>query len=267
MISGSMSRARLRWLLIWIAMSTQTWNAENYANHARFVTDLGHPVFELLAPTPGERILDLGCGDGVLTQKIAQLGCIVVGVDSSPALVASARRLGLDVIETEAAAMPFDHEFDAVFSNAALHWMKDADAVIARVARALRSGGRFVAEMGGQGCVKTIQTALVEELDRRGYDGAAAVPWYFPSVEDYRSRLAAAGFVVPYIALIPRPTPLPDATGWLKTFSGSFTALLPPDERDEYLRGVRERLKPLLCDSSGNWIADYVRLRFKAHLT
>lgn len=245
----------------------QSWNAEAYARHARFVADLGHPVLELLAPRTGERILDVGCGDGALTQEIAKRGCAVVGVDSSPELAAAARRLGLEVLESDAAAMPFEREFDAVFSNAALHWMKDADAVIARVARALRKGGRFVAEMGGEGCVKTIQAALVEELERRGYDGRAAVPWYFPSVEDYGSRLARAGFDVPYIALIPRPTPLPEMMGWLATFSGSFTRLLPPDERADFLGCVRERLRPQLCDSSGKWIADYVRLRFKAHLT
>lgn len=253
-------------LVVCCVMSTQTWNPDAYARNARFVTDLGEPVLELLAPRAGERILDVGCGDGVLTQRIAQAGCAVIGVDSSPQLAAAARRLGLEVVETDAAAMPFDRKFDAVFSNAALHWMKDADAVIIRIARALRPGGRFVAEMGGEGCVSTIRTALVEELERRGYDGRAAVPWYFPSIEDYGSRLAAAGFEIPYIALIPRPTPLPDMMGWLTTFSGSFSALLPASERADFLQCVRERLRAPLCDSSGTWIADYVRLRFKAHL-
>ncbi len=243
----------------------QKWNAEDYEKHARFVTDLGSPVVELLAPKAGERILDVGCGDGVLTAKLAQLGCVMVGVDSSPELVAAARRLDLEVVETCATEMEFDAEFDAVFSNAALHWMRDADAVIRRVARALRSGGRFVAEMGGQGCVDTIVRALVAELDRRGHNGEAAVPWYFPSVEDYGARLAAAGFEVRYIALIPRPTPLPDMPGWLKTFSGNFTAVLRPGEREDYLRCVLERLVPKLRDSDGNWTADYVRLRFAAH--
>jgi trans-aconitate methyltransferase len=248
-------------------MVTQTWNSEGYAKHARFVTDLGSPVLELLTPKAGERILDVGCGDGVLTKKIADLGCAVVGIDSSPDFVASARQLGLEVFEQDAATMDFGPEFDAVFSNASLHWMKDADAVISRVARALRPKGRFVAEMGGEGCVKTIQAALVEELDSRGYDGQAAVPWYFPSLEDYGARLAAAGFNTPYMALIPRPTPLPDIMGWLTTFSGSFTSLLPPEERTEYLACVVERLRSQLCDEGGNWTADYVRLRFRAHLT
>lgn len=150
------------------AITTQTWSSEGYAKNARFVTDLGTPVLELLAPRPGEHILDLGCGDGVLTKKIADLGCNVVGVDSSADFVASAGKLGLTVEEKSASDMDFDRRVDAVFSNAALHWMKDADVVIRRVARALVPKGRFGAEMGGHGCVKTALSALLEELDRRG---------------------------------------------------------------------------------------------------
>jgi trans-aconitate methyltransferase len=248
-------------------MTAQTWDSASYDRNARFVSDLGAPVLQLLAPQPGEEILDVGCGDGVLTKKIADLGCSVVGIDSSPELVAAARSLGLEVIEQSAARMDFGPRFDAVFSNAALHWMKDADAVIGRVARALRPQGRFVAEMGGNGCVKTLQSALIDELDRRGYDGRAANPWYFPTPDDYGARLDTAGFDVRYIALIPRPTPLPgDVMGWLATFSGSFTALLPRTERQDYLECVRERIRPQLCDANGNWTADYVRLRFAAHL-
>jgi SAM-dependent methyltransferase len=248
-------------------MSTQTWNSEGYAKNARFVTDLGAPVLELLAARPGEHILDVGCGDGVLTKKIADLGCNVIGVDLSSDFVRSARKLGLTVVEMSASHMDFGPRFDAAFSNAALHWMKDADRVIERIARSLRPGGRFVAEMGGRGCVKTLLTALIEELGRRGFDGHAANPWYFPTAEDYAGRLAAAGFDVRYIALIPRPTPLPgDVLGWLTTFAGCFTAVLPERDRADYLECVRERLKPELCDSTGQWTADYVRLRFAAHL-
>lgn len=248
-------------------MSAQTWSSEGYASNARFVSDLAMPVVELLAPKAGEHILDLGCGDGVLTKKIAELGCSVVGLDSSADFVSSARKLGLTIVQESASDMDFGPCFDAVFSNAALHWMKDADAVIARVARALLPNGRFVAEMGGHGCVKILLSALVEELDRRGYDGHAANPWYFPTVEDYGGRLAAAGFDVRYIALIPRPTRLPgDVMGWLTTFCGCFTAVLPGGQRADYLECVRERIKPQLCDAAGQWTADYVRLRFAAHL-
>jgi trans-aconitate methyltransferase len=248
-------------------MTIQTWNAEEYAKNARFVTDLGMPVLELLAPRHGEHIIDLGCGDGVLTKKIAERGCKVLGIDSSANLVASARKLGLDVMEMSVHDMEFGPHFDAAFSNAALHWMKDAAGVIRRVARALRPDGRFVAEMGGHGNVRVIHSALIEELNSRGYDGEAANPWYLPTASDYGARLSAGGFKVNYIALLPRPTPLPgDVMGWLTTFAGSFTSVLPEPERQEYLTCVRARIRPQLCDAQGNWTADYVRLRFAAQL-
>ena len=248
------------------AMNPQTWNAAGYEKNARFVTDLGAPVLQLLAPIPNERILDVGCGDGVLTKKIVDTGSRVVGLDSSPDLCAAARRLGLEIVEMSASDMAFEKEFDAVFSNAALHWMKDADRVVRNIARALRPKGRFVAEMGGCKCVEIIRSALVEELNCRGYDGESASPWYFPSPAQYRAHLSAAGFDVPYIELIPRPTPIPDMMGWLTTFSHCFTALLPSDERRDYLESVQVRIRPRLCDESGTWTADYTRLRFRAVL-
>jgi trans-aconitate methyltransferase len=248
-------------------MTTQTWNAAEYDKNARFVSDLGAPVLQMLAPKANERILDLGCGDGVLTKKIAEAGASVVGLDSSPDFCAAARRLGLDVVEASALDMTFAREFDAVFSNAVLHWIKDADRVIRNVAAALRPGGRFVAEMGGYNCVSAIRNALRDELNHRGYDGDAVDPWYFPTPEDYRTRLEKAGFGVRTMALIPRPTPLPgDILDWLTTFAQSFTAVLPQAERIDYLHSVRARLKPQLCDVAGNWTADYTRLRFAAHL-
>jgi trans-aconitate methyltransferase len=243
----------------------QTWDPERYARNARFVADLGAPVVELLAPRVGERILDLGCGDGVLTAKLAAMGCNVVGVDGSAAQIEAARKLGLDARVMNGEALDFDSEFDAVFSNAALHWMRNSAQVIAGVHRALRPQGRFVAELGGHGCVATIKTALVEALNRRGVNGEAAIPWYFPTVEDYSQQLKSGGFIVNYIALIPRPTPLPgDVTGWLETFAESFTSTLPAAERSGYIAEVREALRGDLCDAEGRWTADYVRLRFAA---
>jgi hypothetical protein len=144
--------------------------------------------------------------------------------------------------------------------------MKDADRVVGNVARAMRPGGRFVAEMGGYKCVDTIHTALIEELNRLGYDGAAASPWYFASPEQYSRHLVGAGFDVRYIELIPRPTPVPDMLGWLETFSLSFTAVLPAEQRTDYLHRVLARLEPRLRDGQGNWTADYTRLRFAAVL-
>jgi trans-aconitate methyltransferase len=246
-------------------MASQTWDPDRYARHARFVADLGMPVVELLAPQPGERILDLGCGDGVLTAKLAAMGCVVTGVDGSAAQVEAARRLGLDARVMNGEQLDFADEFDAVFSNAALHWMKRADDVIAGVSRALKPDGRFVGECGGHGCVAAIANALTAALARRGVDGAAANPWYFPTVADYRGRLEAHGFRADFIALIPRPTPLPgDITGWLETFAESFTAALPLEHRPAFIEEVRDTLRPVLCDGNGNWTADYVRLRFAA---
>jgi SAM-dependent methyltransferase len=248
-------------------MNPQAWNATEYDRNARFVTDLGASVFHLLKPATGERILDVGCGDGVLTQKIAQAGCSVVGVDSSPDFCRAARQLGLDVVESSAEEMTFSDEFDAVFSNAALHWMKDPARVVRNIAQALHPGGRFVAEMGGHGCVETIKSALIDELNRRGVDGDRANPWYFPTPEQYSAHLTAAGFDVLYIELIPRPTPLPDLMGWLTTFSHAFTGLLPQSERLSYLERVRDRIEAKLRDADGRCIADYVRLRFESILT
>lgn len=243
----------------------QTWSPERYEKNARFVSDLGMPVVELLAPKPGERILDVGCGDGALTEKLVALGCDVVGVDASAEQVAGARARGLTAEVASGEELRFANEFDAVFSNAALHWMRRPDAVIAGVRRALKPGGRFVAEMGGYGCVATIKSALAHALAARGVDAAAYDPWYFPTAEDYAARLAAQGFRVESLALFPRPTPLPgDVVGWLETFAESFVAPIPPAERPEFLAEVRDALRPHLADADGNWTADYVRLRFAA---
>jgi trans-aconitate methyltransferase len=243
----------------------QTWDPANYARHARFVSELGAPVIELLAPRPGDRILDLGCGDGALSKRLVDLGCEVVAVDSSAPQIEAARKLGLDAHVMSAETLPFNDEFDAVFSNAVLHWIKSADLMIAGVYRSLKPGGRFVAECGGSGCVHKIRTALVQALDRRGIDGEARVPWYFPTPGDYATRLERAGFRVDSIALIPRPTPLPgDLIGWLETFAQSFLQALPSAGRDTYLQEVRATLEPQLREGDGTWIADYVRLRFSA---
>lgn len=248
-------------------MSTQTWNPSRYAANAAFVPALGQPVLELLQPRSGERILDLGCGDGILTQKLAATGAEVVGVDSSPEMVAAARQRGLDARVMDATKLTFEHEFDAVFSNAALHWIKDApDAAIASAYRALRRPGRFVGEMGGHGCVAAVVLALIVGLEKRGIKNAASLcPWYFPTVDDYSSRLERAGFVAESVQLIPRPTPLPSGMrGWLETFANPFCAALPEAEREDYLEEGTQLLRSVLSDEKGRWTADYMRLRFIA---
>jgi trans-aconitate methyltransferase len=243
----------------------QNWSPDVYEKNARYVSELGLPVVRLLNPQPGERILDLGCGDGALTKVIAEEGCDIVGVDSSSALVAAALKLGLCVEEMSAYDIAYQDEFDAVFSNAALHWMTDADRVIGKVYQALRPGGRFVGEFGAHKNCKTIQDALVAELERRGYDGWSVNPWYFPTEEVYSAKLQGAGFEVRAIETIPRLTPLPEGMlGFLETFAGSFTSAVQPHEREDYLEDVCRRTKSSLCDSEGQWVADYRRLRFDA---
>jgi trans-aconitate methyltransferase len=246
-------------------MTEQHWDPDRYARNARFVADLGVGVVDLLKPQPGERILDLGCGDGALTRKLVELGCEVVGVDASAEQIAAAKKSGLDARVKDCQALDFDREFDAVFSNAALHWMKNADAVIDGVKRALRPGGRFVAEMGGAGCVLKIRTALDQALARRGIDGASRNPWYFPPAEEYTERLHRHGFTVDFITLFDRPTELPGAvTAWLETFAEPYTTALLATERPAFCQEVEELLRPQLRQADGRWVADYVRLRFAA---
>jgi SAM-dependent methyltransferase len=242
---------------------TQHWNPAQYGANARFVSDLGMPAVALLAPRPGESVLDLGCGDGALSMRLVELGCSVLGVDASPEMIAAARSLGLDARVEDAHALPFSEEFDAVFSNAALHWMKDPEAVLASVWRALKPGGRFVGEFGGHGNVAAIVAALELALAARGEEVAS--PWFFPRPEEYRALLEARGFVVGTIDLIPRPTLLPgDVGAWLETFAQPYLFAVPAGDRVGFIAEVVEALRDVLCDANGNWYADYVRLRFSA---
>jgi len=243
----------------------QRWSGQGYARHARFVATLGRPLLALLGPRPGERVLDLGCGDGALTAELAAAGVDVVGFDASPELAAVARARGLAVVQGDGQALPFAAGFDAVFSNAALHWMLRPDDVIAGVARALKPGGRFVGEFGGMGNVAAIATALRAALLEIGLDGLAVRPWFFPSPADYRRRLEAHGFAVEAIELIPRPTSLPTGmAGWLETFGEPFLRHAPKGRRAAVTARAIGLLEPALRDAAGNWTADYVRLRFCA---
>lgn len=243
----------------------QKWDPETYARNARFVADLATPVVDLLAPLPGERILDVGCGDGFLTAKLAALGCRVVGVDASIAQVEGTRKLGVEAMVRDAAALDFPAEFDAVFTNATLHWVRDHDAAIDGAWRALKPGGRFVGECGGEGCVAEIRKALGRALAKRGVEVEAVNPWNFSSAEAFRGRLEARGFKVESAVVFPRPTPLPgDVRAWLETFAEHFMSTLPPDSRDGFLDEVQEDLRSALCDREGKWTADYTRLRFRA---
>ena len=246
---------------------TQHWSARRYAETAHFVPELGAPVLELLAPCAGERILDLGCGDGMLTEKIVAAGADVVAVDAAPDMVAAARARGIDARVMAGQSLTFEDEFDAVFSNAALHWMHPPDAVLAGVRRALKPRGRFVGEMGGHNNTAAIIVALSAVFGRRGLDARRLSPWYFPSAAAYRAKLEAAGFAVADIRVIPRPTALPGSIEpWLDTFGEAFLAALPEPDRSSARAEVADLLRSVLVDETGTWIADYVRLRFRAML-
>jgi trans-aconitate methyltransferase len=246
---------------------SQTWNAGEYSAHGRFVTDLGANILQWLDPKPDEEILDLGCGDGVLTAQIAERGAHVLGVDASPEMIDAARNRGVAAQVVDATQLSFQRQFDAVFSNAALHWIHDQPALLRGVARALKPGGRFVAEMGGHGNIAAIRVAQHAALAHHGMSELMADDNYFPTVAEYRGLLESHGFTVDAIELVPRPTPLPSGMRpWLTMFRRGLFERLPNDLRDAILNETLEHLAPALQDKEGNWTADYVRLKFRTHV-
>lgn len=243
----------------------QEWDPGRYARTAAFVPEFGREVVELLAPRPGERILDLGCGDGVLTQALVATGAEVVGVDASPEMVAAACARGLDARVADGRQLSFEAEFDAVFSNAALHWMANLPAVIGGVRRALKPGGRFVGEMGGEGNVASVEAAIETVFERRKLNASRLNPWIFPGVDGMHHLLHQRGFHVLHLELFERPTGLPgDVTDWLATFAGTFLAAVPPHERAAVVAEIRDDLAESQRREDGTWWVDYVRLRFAA---
>jgi SAM-dependent methyltransferase len=243
------------------------WSPADYAKNAAFVPALGDAVLQLLAPQPGEMILDVGCGDGALTQRIAAAGASVIGLDSSPEMVDAARARGIDAFVADAEAMDLERfgQFDAVFSNAALHWMLDPDAVATGIFKALREGGRFVGEMGGEGNLATLRQALREVLTERGYQMPERDPAWYAGVDDFTRLYCVAGFSEVRAELIARPTALPGGVAdWVKTFRAGVmdVAMVPEWERDDVAAAVEARVAPALRQPDGTFCADYVRLRF-----
>jgi trans-aconitate methyltransferase len=246
------------------------WDSDAYDGSHAFVYEYGADVLDLLDPQPGERILDLGCGTGHLTARIADAGADVVGIDQSAAMIETARKTYPELAFRRGDARGFavEEPFDAVFSNAVLHWINDQDAVLDSVADALRPGGRFVAELGGSGNVAAIVDAVRGELNANGY-GPPTNPWYFPTVGEHATTLSAHGFEVRYARLFDRPTELDDGeegmANWLDMFGDRLLGPVPEERRSEVVAAVEDRLRGELYDD-GVWTADYRRLRFVAVL-
>ncbi|SEH15674.1 Trans-aconitate methyltransferase [Natronorubrum sediminis] len=247
------------------------WDADEYDGNHSFVHEYGSDVLELLEPKADERILDLGCGTGHLSARIASTGAEVVGVDAAPEMIERARDTHSSPTfrRVDARELTVEDPFEAVFSNAALHWIddEDQDDVLASVRDALRPGGRFVAELGGTGNVERIVEATMAALEERGYD--IDHPWYFPSVGEYASRLESHGFEVRFARLFDRPTELEDGEdglrNWLGMFGDSFFADLSDDEQESVIADVERDLESTLYDHDDEtWTADYRRLRFRA---
>ena len=246
---------------------SQSWDPQTYGKNGAFVHGLAGGVLEWLAAQPGEHILDLGCGDGQLTQRIAATGASVVGVDASPDMAAAVRARGIEANQGAAESPPWASDtFDAVFSNAVLHWVRDQDAMLAEVRRVLRPGGRFVAEMGGHGNIAAIRVALSAVLERHGFGGREEDVNYYPTPAAYTRRLERHGFRVVQMTLIPRPTPLAETgmNGWLRTFRRGVLDGLPEEMREVIVEEAAALLAHTLRDEEGNWTGDYVRLRFIA---
>jgi trans-aconitate methyltransferase len=244
-------------------MLKNNWDATLYEGKHTFVWKYGEELLKILSPQPGERILDIGCGTGQLTAQIADAEATVMGIDADAAMIekAKANYPHLEFVVADARSFQVDTQLDAVFSNAALHWIPEADAVIQHIHQALKPQGRFVAEFGGKGNVKAITNALHVALDEIGT--SIQNPWYFPSISDYTTRLENHGFEVVYAVLFKRPTPLTEGDAGLKNWLGMFASRFLPEsteQQNHVLDRVEQLLKPVLY-RDGIWTADYQRIR------
>ena len=248
-------------------MVEQKWDAKAYAKTARFVSDLGIGAVDLLAPQPGETVIDLGCGDGALTQKIVEAGATVIGVDADQDMVEAAVARGLDARQANAHDFELPEVVDAVFSNAALHWLTDPSAAIKQVHAHLKPGGRFVGEFGGHGNIASVVTALRAVAIHWGLDNDCLPNWFFPTVDHFHDLLEDAGFEVHEATIFPRITYVPAGMeAWLRLMTAKTLGKLPVNEREQFCADVAKLLEPALKTENGQWHIDYVRIQFKAVL-
>jgi trans-aconitate methyltransferase len=251
-------------------MPENRWDAALYQGRHGFVWEYGEELLNLLSPQPGEYILDLGCGTGQLTQQIALTGAEVMGIDGAPTMIEQAKQNypHLEFAVADARDFQVEQPFDAVFSNAVLHWILEPAAVIGCIHQALKPGGRFVAEFGGKGNIGAIASSLYSVLSQIGCTSPERLsPWYFPSIGEYTNRLEHQGFDVTYAVLFDRPTPLEDGeagmANWLRMFASRFLDTLSVEQQTQVIQAVEQRLKPTQYQER-TWIADYRRLRVVA---
>jgi trans-aconitate methyltransferase len=246
------------------------WNASLYDDKHSFVYQYGQGLLELLDPKAGEKVLDLGCGTGHLTEKIQQSGASVTGIDASPSMIAKANEAypAVEFIVKNATEFDFSEKFDAVFSNATLHWITDAESVINNVYKSLKPGGRFVAELGGKNNVGTVLHAIQTVLREHGFaENASQQIWYFPSVATYAALLEEAGFTIRTMLYFDRDTLLQDdengMADWINMFGDAFLKGIDENKRRQLVLEMQEAARPQ-CFKNGKWYGDYKRLRFIA---
>lgn len=244
--------------------------ADGPAPELRFdqVSQEPHPLLHLLRPRPGEHILDIGCGQGYWASRFIAAGASVVGVDIDRESLAVAAAAGVETVEADARTLDFSDEFDAAFTNAALHWMPPISDLVRRVHRSLKPGGRFIGEFGGHGNVASIRVAIRHGFAAAGLDFRDYDPWEFPTTPAFCDMLEAAGFEIERIETFPRHTPLPQGLEhWLDYFMSDIYARLPEGKGD-FIKGETVRiLRDIASQGDEHWVADYVRLRFRAAKT